>query len=172
MRARLFVRMLSEAERTELKRKLRSADSFVLRRSQVILFSAAGLSITEISERVGYHAEWVRRIIHRFNREGLAGLERRKRGRRQVVRVFKEDGKAALEDIIHHSPRAYGKETSLWTLALLAEVCHERGLASRRLSAEGMRQVLKRYGIRWKRAKRWLVSPDPQYELKKNGETA
>ncbi len=56
----------------------------------------------------------------------------------------------------------FGKPTSLWTLALAAEVCHAKGWTARRLTAEGMRGVLARLGIGWKRAKHWITSPDPE----------
>ena len=73
--------------------------------------------------------------------------------------------------MLHQSPRASGKTTSLWTLALAAEVCHEKGWTTRVLSAEAIRLVLKRLKVGWKRAKHWLVSPDPEYARKKNSAT-
>jgi transposase InsO family protein len=36
------------------------------------------------------------------------------------------------------------------------------------VSAETIRQTLKRFGINWKRAKHWITSPDPPYLIKKN----
>ena len=66
------------------------------------------------------------------------------------------------------SPRQGGKPTSLWTLELAAEVLYEQGLTTQRLSREAIRQAIHRLGVRWKRAKRWITSPDPQYALKKS----
>src|SRR5262249_3376546 len=71
-------------------------------------------------------------------------------------------------DLLHRSPRDLGKPTSLWTLALVAQVCHERGWTARVLSAEAIRLLLKRLGISWKRAKDWITSPDPAYAAKKS----
>ncbi len=73
--------------------------------------------------------------------------------------------------LLHQSPRTFGKPTSLWTLALAAEVSHQKGWTSRVLTAEGMRQVLLRLGVGWKRAKHWITSPDPDYAKKKSGGT-
>ena len=73
----------------------------------------------------------------------------------------------ALKDLLHHSPRLFGKPTSLWTLDLVAEVCHGKGWTPRRLSGEAIRVALKRLGIRWRRAKHWITSPDPAYAEKK-----
>ena len=66
---------------------------------------------------------------------------------------------------------AFGKPTSLWTLELAAQVCFEKGWTQRRLSGEAIRQTLKRLGVGWKRAKHWLVSPDPEYAAKKKRAT-
>jgi len=68
---------------------------------------------------------------------------------------------------LHHSPREFGKETSLWTLADAAEVSFEEGLSERRVSGETIRATLLRLGVRWLRAKRWITSPDPEYARKK-----
>jgi hypothetical protein len=52
-------------------------------------------------------------------------------------------------------------------VVLVAEVSFEQGLTSRQVSGEAVRLTLKRLGIRWKRAKRWISSPDPEYARKK-----
>ena len=78
----------------------------------------------------------------------------------------------ALKDILHHSPRLFGKSTSLWTLDLLAAVCHGKAWTPRQLTGEAIRVALKRLGIRWRRAKRWITSPDPEYARKKKPATA
>jgi hypothetical protein len=40
------------------------------------------------------------------------------------------------------------------------------------LSPETIRQALLRLEVGWKRAKRWLTSPDPEHARKKAGATA
>ena len=72
-----------------------------------------------------------------------------------------------LRAFLHQSPRNFGKETSLWTLELAAEVSFEQGLTPERVSREAVRTALQRLGVRWKRAKQWITSPDPAYARKK-----
>jgi transposase len=72
-----------------------------------------------------------------------------------------------LRHLLHQSPRLFGHPTSLWTLALVAATCAAKGWTPRRLSHETIRRALKRLGIRWKRAKHWITSPDPAYRRKK-----
>ena len=74
--------------------------------------------------------------------------------------------------MLHQSPRTFGKDTSLWTLALVAQVVHEQGLTEQTVSIETIRRALARLSVGWKRAKHFISSPDPQYALKKSGERA
>jgi hypothetical protein len=76
-----------------------------------------------------------------------------------------------LRELLHHDPRSFGKGTSLWTLDLAAEVSFEEGLTQERITGETIRATLERMGVRWERAKRWITSPDPEYERKKGGAT-
>jgi len=85
--------------------------------------------------------------------------------------AWPKDRDGDLKALLHQSPRNLGKPTSLWTLDLAAEVCFEKGWTKRRLSGEAIRQALKRLGVGWKRAKHWLVSPDPEYASKKRRAT-
>ena len=77
-----------------------------------------------------------------------------------------------LRAILHQPPRAFGQTRSTWTLDLLARVAHDQGLSPVRLSAETIRRALLRLAVGWKRAKRWLTSPDPAYARKKAAATA
>ncbi len=69
--------------------------------------------------------------------------------------------------MLHQDPRKFGKQTSLWTLEMAAEVSFEEGLTEERVTGETIRATLARLGVRWERAKRWITSPDPEYARKK-----
>ena len=74
----------------------------------------------------------------------------------------------ALREVLHHKPRKFGKHTrSVWTLDLAAEVSFEEGLTKEQITGEIVRATLARLGVRWERAKRWITSPDPEYQRKK-----
>ena len=45
------------------------------------------------------------------------------------------------------------------------------GLTPERVSGETIRATLARLGVRWRRAKHWITSPDPGYARKKAGAT-
>jgi hypothetical protein len=166
-KAQLFVRPLTAGEREALRRGLKSADAFTLRRSQVLLASADGRGPAEIGRAVGCTAQAVRNAIRAFKGEGLACLVAKSHARKDPGRVWDRDRDEDLKDLLHRRPREYGRPTSLWTLRLVADVCHERGWTARVLSPEAIRLTLQRLGVGWKRAKHWITSPDPEYAKKK-----
>jgi transposase len=106
--------------------------------------------------------------IHAFNVKGVQALQKGSTRPHTSARAFDAQALTRLREILHQSPRTFGKPTSLWTLSLLAEVSFEEGLTARRVSGEAVRLTLKRLGISWKRAKRWISSPDPAYARKKS----
>src|SRR5262249_12024628 len=116
----------------------------------------------------GCSSQAVRDILRAFAVEGLAGLRQKSTRPRTIHAAWPKERDEDLRALLHQSPRNLGKPTSLWTLGLAAQVCFEKGWTPRRLSGEAIRLVLKRLGVGWKRAKHWLVSPDPEYARKKN----
>ena len=167
MKPPIFVRELSKKEREALQAGLRSSDAFVLRRCQILLASLKGERPSRIAENLGCAQQTVRNAIHEFNGRGLGALSPGSSRPRELHAAFDEDGVEALREMLHHSPREFGKQTSLWTLEDAAEVSFEEDLTERRVSGETVRATLARLGVRWERAKRWIESPDPEYARKK-----
>lgn len=167
MKPPIFVRKLSKEEREALEPGLRSKDAFVLRRAQILLASSRGQSPPKISGSLGCGSQTTRNAIHAFNERGLDALVAGSSRPKRTHAAFEERGSEALKELLHCSPREFGKETSLWTLADAAEVSFEEGLTERQVSGETIRATLMRLGVRWERAKRWITSPDPEYARKK-----
>ncbi len=78
-----------------------------------------------------------------------------------VLAQFDQAKCEALRAILHKPPHVYGKQTSIWTLALASDVCFEQGLTESVVGIETIRQALLRLGVGWQRAKHWITSPDP-----------
>ncbi len=171
MKPPLFVRPLAQAERAVLRQGLRSPDAFTLRRCQILLQSDQGRRPSQIAVALGCATQTVRDALRAFAAEGLGCLHTKPKTPHTLRTAWPKDHDQDLRALLHQSPRALGKETSLWTLPLAALVCHEKGWTPRRLSGETIRLVLKRLGVTWKRAKHWLTSPDPEYARKKNSAT-
>ncbi len=124
---------------------LRSKDAFVLRRSQILLASSRGQSPPKIAASLGCGSQTVRNAIHAFNERGLGALEAgSSRPKRTCHAAFDEKSAETVREMLHRSPREIGRDTSLWTLAMAAEVCFEEGLVERRVSGETIRATLAR----------------------------
>jgi transposase len=171
MRAPLFVRPLTPAEQQALEAGRRSADAFVVRRCQCLLKSAAGFTPRQIQAQLGWSDQCVREAIHAFHQEGLACLEAKSKRPKSARKVLDEAALAQLREWLRQSPREFGLPTSRWTLGGLATVCVAKGLTPSLVSDETIRDAIRRLGLNWKRAKRWLDSPDPAYARKKGPET-
>jgi hypothetical protein len=109
----------------------------------------------------------VRNAIHDFNEKGLAALVAGSSLPKEVHPAFDEGRAESLRQMLHQPPSNFGEESTFWTLAMAAEVSFEEGLTEREVSAESIRATLARLGVRCKRAKRWIESPDPEYARKK-----
>jgi transposase len=172
MQAPLFVRPPIEFECQALAVGLRSADAFTLRRCQIILASARGERAPTIARALGCSDQSVRNAIHAFNRDGVAALAEGSSRPHTIHAAFDAGSAERLRALLHRSPREFGHPTSVWTLALLAETAYREGLTAKRVSGETVRATLDRLGLRWRRAKTWITSPDPAYTQKKGGATA
>ena len=170
MRA-IIARTPSEEERQELGIGLKSSVGFTVRRSQIILMSAdKKLTAKAIGEQVGQSDQQVRHVLHAFNEGGTTCLKPQSRARHDDQRAYNDEAREQLREIIRQSPREYGYESSLWTLEMLAEVSHQKGLTAYQVHMDTVSQTLMEMGLNWGRAKHWISSPDENYGSKKSGE--
>lgn len=151
---------------------LRVADAFTVRRCQILLASVNGQRAPAIARNLACAVGTVHNALRAFQREGLACMQEKSSRPHSAHAFLDEHFTDALKDLLHHSPRLFGKPTSLWTLDGVAAVCHGKGWTPRQLTGEAIRVALKRLGIRWRRAKHWITSPDPAYARKKKPVTA
>lgn len=172
MKPPMYVRPLTDAERTRLEDGRRSPHAFVLRRCQILLASARRESPPVIARALGCDDQTVRTVIRRFEQDGLDACLTR-RSNRPHHPSTKVDRTAAenLRALLHQSPRRFGKPTGVWSLQDAAEVSFATGVTRERVSDETIRRALKRLGVGWKRAKHWITSPDPEYARKKGDAT-
>ena len=73
--AKVAARKLRPRESGKLQRMKRQLSNGVnSQHARIILLSRGGLGNAAIAERVGYSAVWVRKVIHRFNSNGVEGI--------------------------------------------------------------------------------------------------
>lgn len=163
----IYVRCLNDEERAALVAGLRAREAFILRRCQILLASAAGKHASQIGAELGCNTDTALNAINAFNQLGLEALVVKSCRPKKTREAFDAEHSERLRGMLHRSPRDFGRSTSLWTLALAAEVSFEQGLTTERVTGETVRMTLQRLGVHWKRAKQWITSPDPAYERKK-----
>jgi transposase len=170
MREPLFVRTLTPSEQEALEAGLRATDAFTVRRCQILRKSAQGLTPPQIQAQLGWSDQCVREAIHAFHQEGLDCLRPKSKRPKSAQKQLSAAALPQLQEWLHQSPRSFGLPTSRWTLEGLAKVCAVEGLTPTVVSDETIRDAIKRLGVQWKRAKRWIESPDPAYRRKKGRE--
>lgn len=139
----LYARALTDEERQALRQSLKSSNGFAVRRVQMILMSAdERLKVDEIGRRVGCQGQAVRQAIHAFERAGMRCLEPKAKGNPTDRRALDDAAREQLRQLIRHSPRDRGYDSSLWTLDLLAQACFEQGLTATRVTGETIRATL------------------------------
>jgi transposase len=171
MKAPIFVRPFSEEEQRHIQAGLRSQEAFVLRRCQILMASARQERAAAIARQLACDDQTVRNVIKGFNQEGLAVLQKQSSRPHQLHNAIADEDLPRLRALLHRGPRACGKQTSHWSLPLLAQVSFEQGLTHKCVSGETIRQAIRRLGLNWKRVKHRITSPDPLYQQKKRHET-
>src|SRR5262249_18159718 len=138
MTSPLYVRKLSDSEKTALNEWLSSSDRERARRAEVILKSAAGRTAADIGLELGFHPDNLKKWIRRFNQQGINWIEVLKRGPRS--RFGKEQIDAILE-LFNQSPEQLGLPFMVWTPQKLAVAAVKAGIVPQ-ISHVTIRQIL------------------------------
>lgn len=166
----IYVRSLTKQEEQSLGGLLRGTDLYLYKWAKIVQLSSQGYKAPEISQRVDLSQKRVRHWIHAFNRQGLEALQRRPRSGRPKKITAELGGKFA-QLLREEAPYDYGIGATNWTLAHLAHLAVSQGWIES-ISLEGVRSALKGAKFSYKRLKRWISSPDPEYEEKKTAAAA
>ena len=157
---------MTEADRQTLQAKLKVAkDTSWYRRLKIIDLSAQGKSVPELAVLFDLSEATVRDYIHRYNQGGLAGLQPDYgRGRPPTI----EWTAAQWLDVLAQSPASLPLlETAAqnWSQKLL--VSYLRRYHQITVTQSTVCKSLRSVGIRWRRAKLRVHSPDPLYVVKR-----
>ena len=106
---------------------MRSPDAFTLRRCQILLASSRGENAYQIAHQLGCNPQTARKPILAFTTKGCRSLSSRDRSVRHRHRAFAPEQAEALREMLHRSPREFGRESSLWTLEIAARLPSRRG---------------------------------------------
>jgi transposase len=137
---------LDEAARQELRQLSRQAVGRVALRAQMVLLSDRHYSVPQIATLQDCGEDVVRLWLHRYQQEGVAGLEDDPRsGRPPRERL----GQQIIDTQASQSPACSGHVQNCWTVATLTAFLRTRFRL--RLSGASVRRGLKAMGWRWAR---------------------
>jgi transposase len=166
MGKRLQLRALSEAERQTLERMARSrtAPARQVERARVVLAAASGEGVGAIAERFHLSLGTVYLWWHRFEAQGLAGLQEQRRGGRPPTYTHEQVGvvvQTALTD-----PQTLGLTFASWTLVRLAAYLAEHKCITMKRSR--ISELLIAEGLRWRKQATWYGERgDPAFAEKR-----
>jgi len=164
--SRVQVRALRPYEGQKLVRWLRQGkDAIAVRRAEIVLRSAQGDRASEIARALHFSADYVRKVIHGFNEQGLECLKAQYENGGRPVKVLPEQ-ESCLVELALTPPNLIGLPFTHWSLQRLTEVAIGRKVIPR-VSLETVRQILKRHRLSLQRTRTWKQSTDPQFEVKK-----
>lgn len=155
----------------------RHAPADWIMRARMIACSWDGRRTKAIAEELGCHPQTVRERIHRFNDEGLDGLgDRPGAGRKPRIT---ETERSLIISLVGTEPpgrlvrggagelEASDEEREAhWTLDALTTAARERGIV---VGRSQVRRILKAEGVRWRNARSWAESEDPEFAPKGRG---
>lgn len=157
------VRRVAPPERRKLHRMKRQLTNQVnCSHARIILLSSGGVANGEIAHCVGRTPQWVRIIIHRFNRGGIWAVEWYPFWQvRSNPRKFRADVVEQIAEVALSSPKALIGMTQ-WSLSKLRDYLVSQQIVAA-ISLDWLRTLLLRFGIRWRHTKTWKESTDPQF---------
>ena len=167
MREGLRVRELANDEGNRLLRIVRRCSASVVtwRRAQMVLLSARGMDITQIARVAFTSPDRVREVINNFNDKRIRVALPEVRGRAAAnVHVGQRQ---AIKKIALSRPVDHDLPFSTGSLSKLVGFLVADGVVDD-ISHEGLRDLLRKVGVRFQVIKTWKTSTDLDYEAKKN----
>ena len=159
------IRALSTQEQRTLAHWQRGDDAVRYRHARVLLLASQAWTCDRIAEALGLHVNTVRHLIEAFNQGGLEAVTPRPRSGGRPP-TYGPDVAEAAEDLLRQPPPPE-EGPATWSLHRLARALGDRLEHLPGISHETVRRLLQRRGITYRRAKAWLLSPDPAYRRHK-----
>src|SRR5258708_32816362 len=129
----LRLRALTEEERKTIERLVHARNTPVgkLKRAEIIWLASQGQLTPEIAKQLEVSERMVRNRLHRFNEQGLQGLEEAPRSGRPAT--YTPEAAGSIIQTALSKPRDVGEDYAIWTLdRLVEELPRGKGIARRR----------------------------------------
>jgi transposase len=153
---------LTQEQRTELENFRRQASSKDTEKALMVLMSADGRSVGDISTTLKRNPHTVRDWLKRYQKKGLVGLSRKYSPGRPDEKRNKV--KERIEEIVPIPPSHYGYMDNVWTVPLIAHDIEKKLNIS--VSTDTVIRALRNLGYSYKRPSKTLPLKAPSREEK------
>jgi transposase len=153
---------LTQEQRTELENFRRQASSKDTEKALMVLMSADGRSVGDISTTLKRNPHTVRDWLKRYQKKSLAGLSRKYSPGRPDEKRNKV--KERIEEIVPNPPSHYGYMDNVWTVPLITHDIEKKFNIS--VSTDTVIRALKNLGYSYKRPSKTLSLKAPNREEK------
>jgi transposase len=142
----------------------RTAEARLRDRARICWLAHEGKPVAAIQAECGVADGTVRLWVGRFNADGIAGLQDRRRGGRPPMYTPDQIGEVVAASLT--PPRDLGLPFASWTLDRLAAYLDEaRGIPIKR---SRIGAILQAEGLRWRQQETWFGErPDPDFAAKR-----
>jgi len=148
---------LDEKARRQLRNIRRKTDDPRGERALAVLLSDEGKSPPEIAGHLHRHYNTVRDWLHRFQEEGIEGLQRRyspgRPSKRKALLI------PVIEECLSRLPSDYGYSEPYWSTALIRDLCRRR--TGRDFSTDSVERALHDAGFSYKRPRKGVPANAP-----------
>ena len=157
----LRLRALTEEEQKTIERLVHARNTPVgkLKRAQIIWLASQGLATPEIAKQLKVSERMVRNRLHRFNEQGLVGLEEAPRSGRPVT--YTPEEVSSIIQTALSNPRELGEDYATWTLDRLVDYLHRvKGI---RMQRSRISEIFIAEGLSWRHEETWFgdrIDPD------------
>lgn len=157
---------VDEKQHQELEQEMaQTKDKKWYRRLLIIKLSGQGHQVKQLAHMFNLHANTVREYIGRYNEGGLTGLAPAPiPGRSQAINWSQEQ----WVELLNQAPSDFERlQTGAknWTQEMIAS--YLQAYYQVKVTQATISHLLRRAGVRWKRAKHRVKSPDPLYVVKR-----
>jgi transposase len=156
---------ISTDEEQMLKRLARriTSSGIEARRATAVILHADGMPISDIAIKTNTSTTVAKRWIDRFKRDRLNGVYIKKANR--YKKAEDESIRQKVFSLLHAPPSSHGINRTSWRLIDLKLCLEKNGI----IVSEGViSKIIKSAGYKWKKARKVLTSPDPNYREKLN----
>jgi transposase len=159
------VRYLSEEDMIVLKKWRRSNNRLLWAKAVTILDSHQGTTIVNLCLKLEKGRRIIERWINAFRDKGLDGL-RSPQERNQSSEMLEEMKKKRdhIVEILHESPQLHNINRASWSLVTLS--CAYEAQFGEPIGRSTISEYVRAEGYAFRKARRVLTSPDPDYRKK------